>query len=102
MNELELTCFNIITNVGSAKSFYIEAIVKAKEGEFNEALALVEEGEKAYLEGHKAHTELIQKEANGQKVEVSLLLLHSEDQLITADSFKIIAKEFIDVYKKIG
>ena len=31
---------------------------------------------------------------------VNLLILHAEDQLMSAEGFKIIAQEFIDVYRR--
>ena len=34
MNDMELICFQIISNSGTAKSSYIEAIQKAKQKDF--------------------------------------------------------------------
>ena len=34
VEELEMICFQIISNVGAARSSYIEGIRKAKEGDF--------------------------------------------------------------------
>jgi cellobiose-specific phosphotransferase system component IIA len=42
---LELVAFNIISSVGTARSSYIEAIQKAKEGDFEAAEALIKEGD---------------------------------------------------------
>ena len=102
MEGLELICFQIISTVGTARSLYIEAIQEAKAGNIEKARELVEEGEKVFVEGHKAHAGLIQQEASGEKVEVQLLLMHAEDQLMSAEAFKIIANEFIDLYEKIN
>ncbi|MFI3227773.1 MAG: PTS lactose/cellobiose transporter subunit IIA [Clostridia bacterium] len=102
MEDLEMTCFEIITNVGSARSFYIEAIALAKQGKFDEADAAIKEGEEAFKAGHHAHVGLIQKEASGEPVQVSLILLHAEDQLMSAEGFKIVAVEFIELYKKLA
>ena len=60
---LEMTCFQIISNVGAARSSYIEGIQKAKAGDFDGARKCIEEGQKLFLVGHEAHFELIQKEA---------------------------------------
>lgn len=102
MEGLELTAFQIIAAVGTARSSYIEAIQKAKEGDFEEAERLVKEGDEMFIEGHHAHAGLLQVEAdNGQGSAVSLIILHAEDQLMSAESFKTIALEFIDLYKRI-
>lgn len=100
MEEMELICFNIISSVGAARSNYIEAIRKAKAGEFEKARELISEGEEMFVEGHHAHSELLQNEAAGKKAEFSLILMHAEDQLMSAEAFKIIAEELIDVYEK--
>lgn len=103
MDGLELTAFQIISAVGSARSSYIEAIQKAKQGDFDGAEQLVKEGDEMFIEGHHAHAGLLQKETDeGQGSVVSLLILHAEDQLMSAEGFKIIALELIDVYKKIS
>lgn len=101
MNELELACFKIISNVGTARSCYVEAIQKAKENKIEEAKEKIKEGETSFLIGHSAHAELLQKDAANEKIDISLLLLHAEDQLMSAEGFKIIAEEFIDNYQRI-
>lgn len=101
MEGLELVAFNIISAVGTARSCYIEAIQKAKFREFTIAQQLIEEGDDAFNEGHEAHTKLLQQESSNMgQSSINLLLLHAEDQLMSAEGFKIIALEFIDVYKK--
>ncbi len=99
---LEMICFQIISNVGAARSSYIEAIQKAKQGDFEGALECVEAGQKQFLVGHEAHFELIQREAKGENVGGSLILVHAEDQLMSAEQFKIIAEEMIESYRRIA
>ena len=41
MNDMELICFQIISNSGTAKSSYIEAIQKAKQKDFEAAEKLL-------------------------------------------------------------
>jgi cellobiose PTS system EIIA component len=100
MEGLELICFQIISAVGTARSIFIEAIREAKEGNIKEAREMIEEGEKVFTQGHHSHMELIQKEASGEKTEINLLLIHTEDMLMSAESFRILAIEFIDLYEK--
>ncbi|TYS69456.1 PTS lactose/cellobiose transporter subunit IIA [Sutcliffiella horikoshii] len=101
MENIELVCFQIISAVGSAKSMYLEAIQEAKKGEFNKAASLIEEGRTLYTQGHHAHSKLIQQEASGEKTDITLLLLHAEDQMMSAETIKIMAEEFIELYKKL-
>ncbi|KJD45839.1 PTS lactose/cellobiose transporter subunit IIA [Paenibacillus terrae] len=100
MQENELVSFQIISAVGTARSFYIEAIQAAKAGNFDLARELIAEGNKTFKEGHRAHKKLVTKEADGETVEVSLLLVHAEDQMMSAEGFKIIAEEFVELYER--
>ena len=101
MEGMELICFQIIASVGSARSSYIEAIRNAREGNIEEAKKAIAQGDEEFQTAHKAHGELITKEAAGDKTDVSLLLLHAEDQLMSAETIKIVAEEFIELCKKV-
>lgn len=101
MEGLELICFEIISSVGMARSLFIEAIQEAKEGNFEEAAKKIEEGNESFTQGHHAHAKLIQQEASGEPTAMTLLLTHAEDQLMSAEAFKILSQEFVDLYKEI-
>ena len=101
MEGLEQVAFEIISTVGTARSCYIEAIQKAKEGKMDEIEDLFKAGDEAFNEGHNAHMGLLTKEAEGNSEGVNLLLLHAEDQLMSAEAFKTIATEFTDVYTRL-
>lgn len=100
MNELEEISFEIISTAGTARSLYIESIQSAKKGLFEKAEKQMEEGKELFIQGHHAHAQLIQKEASGEGATVTLLLVHAEDQLMSAEAFRILASEFLDLYKK--
>jgi len=100
MEGLELIAFQIISAGGTARSCYIEAIQEAKKGNYESAEKLIKDGDEAFVEGHDAHAGLLQKEASGEGDNINLLILHAEDQLMSAEGFKTIALEFIEVYKR--
>lgn len=102
MEDYEIIIFQMITNTGSAKSKYIEAVQRAKEGNYEEAEALIKEGTEMMLKGHQIHADLVQKEAAGESIQMSLILAHAEDQMMSAEVFKIMGEELIDLYKRIG
>ncbi len=97
--DLETISFKIISQVGLARSIYVEAIQQAKAGNFDRADELIIEGYEAFREGHLAHAGLIQTVAQGIEVKLDLILMHAEDQMMSTDSFKLIAEEFIAMYK---
>lgn len=96
--ELELICMQIITNTGSAKSSYMEAIGKAKAGDGEGVRTLMDRGDQFYMEAHEIHVGLIQQEAAGKKTGFSLILMHAEDQMCSTELAKDMANEFIDLY----
>lgn len=100
MEGVELIAFQIIASVGTARSLYIEAIQEAKQGDIEQARQMIREGEQSFVEGHKAHAGLIQKEASNEDVTINLILMHAEDQLMSAESFKVIAEELIEVHEQ--
>ena len=53
-----------------------------------------------HLKAHKAVLYLL-KRSKGKQVGGSLILIHAEDQLMSAEGFKIIAEEMIEAYKRI-
>ena len=103
MEELELVCFQIISFAGEAKSAYLGAIQKAKAGEYEEAERMIKEGSTVFLEAHKVHADLTQKAASGEMTTPpNLILIHAEDQLMSAETCKILAVELIEAYKRIS
>lgn len=100
MTNEENISFQIISNVGTATSNYVEAIRLAKEGKIEEAKAKVKEGNQIFVEGHKIHMELLTQECSNNPVNLGLLLVHAEDQLSKAEILEIMANEFIDLCEK--
>ena len=101
MNEIELVCFKMISALGAARSAFMEAMVAAKKGNFEEAQSLIEEGQQQRLKGHEIHFELLQKDSSGNKVPFSLLLLHAEDQLMSAEILQVTSEEILALYQRL-
>lgn len=93
--------FEIIASVGTARSLYIEAIEEAKQGNFEAADEKVKEGQEYFNQGHGAHFSLVSQAADEKQppVDFDLFLMHAEDQLMSAETFGILAQQFIDLYK---
>ena len=100
--EMVTVCFGIVAAVGAAKSCYINAITMAKNGDYEGAEEAIEEGNRDFAEGHKNHMRILQRDASGDTPEFSLILMHAEDQMMSAETFRVIAEDFIDVYRKLN
>lgn len=99
MNNITEIAFKIILHAGNGKSSAMEAIQKAKSGNFKEADSLMQEASEELNNAHNYQTKLIQKEASGKEIPVNIILVHSQDHLMTAMTVKDLAKEIIDIYK---
>lgn len=100
LEEMQAVAFQIISQVGQAKSFYVEAMYLSREGKFDEALSKIDEGDETFNTAHSAHFGLVQREAGGEELPFSLLLIHAEDQMLTTETLKILALEIIELRKE--
>lgn len=99
MEGSELISFGIIANSGDARSFAFGALEAAKAGNFEEAEELLKQSDAAATLAHKTQTELLFKEANGDKTPVDVLLVHAQDHLMTSMLAVELIKELIALYK---
>jgi cellobiose PTS system EIIA component len=102
MKTLEQIAFTIIAQAGSAKSTYLDALELAKKGDTDHASALLIEGDALLRTAHQAHMEVITQEANGNTPPFSLLLVHAEDQINTAEIIRILVSELMALHTKTG
>ena len=91
----------LIVNAGQAKSEAVEAIRAAKNYNFAEAEEKQKLATSALNIAHNAQTGLLTQEATGEKADLSLLMVHGQDHLMTALTFIDMAKEIIDVYREL-
>ncbi len=98
---MELIIFSLISFSGEARSLCMEAMADARQGDHVEAAAKIKSAEECLANAHRAQTDLIQKEAKGDKAEISLLLIHAQDHLMNAITIKEMAIEIIALSKMI-
>ncbi|WP_160676444.1 PTS lactose/cellobiose transporter subunit IIA [Clostridium sp. C8-1-8] len=97
--ENDLVSMTIIANSGDARSFAFQALEEAKAGNFEKAEELLAKSDVSASLAHKAQTELLFKEANGYKQDINVLLVHSQDHLMTSMLANELIKEIILLYK---
>lgn len=92
----------LIMHGGNAKSHAMEALQSAKEQQFAAADQSILMAKEALVEAHHTQTGLLTAEASGNKTDISLLMVHGQDHLMTAIAFTDLAEELIAVYKKLA
>lgn len=100
--KVQMLAFNIIANAGEAKDYYVQAGKAAENYEFEKSEILLKQGDEAIVKAHKAQTELLNAEINGEEIPFSIILIHSQDHLMTTMSYEQSAKDTINIYKKIA
>lgn len=99
--NMEKVAFDIIVDAGQAKEHALKAIDLADENKFDEAKKLIADANKQIAAASKHHFEVIAAEADGKKVELSVLFMHAEDQLLSTQTLIILAEKIIKLHKKI-
>lgn len=99
--ELEEVIFSIIAYAGEAKGFAHQGLAFAEEGKFQEAEECMKECDASVLKAHGVQTDMIQKEAGGKKVELSMVFVHAQDHLMTALSERELIKKMIKLNKRL-
>ena len=99
---MEMVKLDNLYNLIKARSYAMEAIQLAKAGEVDGARSLIEKASMQLGKAHKSQTALIQDEASDNKIEISMLLIHAQDQLMTTMTLKDLANEIIDLYEKLN
>jgi PTS system cellobiose-specific IIA component len=92
----------LIVNGGNAKSSAFEAIKAAKTGDFDKADAKLKEADDFLIEAHNSQTSMLTDEAQGKHAKVTLLTVHSQDHLMNAITFRDLAGEIVDLYKRLA
>lgn len=99
--QLLETIMGLIMNGGDAKSSAMEAIHAAKKNDFETADEKLKAADEALTRAHNSQTGLLTQEASGNSVDISLLMVHGQDHLMNAITFRDLAGEVVDVYKKL-
>lgn len=101
MTDFVALSLQIVSAVGEAKSLYMEALAAAKEGDFQAAEKKIQEGDRCFAQGHDLHGDLIGQEAGGDPVSMTLMLTHAEDQMMSAETIKLMVQELIQIYRRL-
>lgn len=102
MEELETIIFEIIIHGGNARALAYEALEKARKKEYEEVDRLMEECKEEMTLAHNTQTKLVQDEVKGEDVNISLLLIHAQDQLMTSMAEQTLIQQMIEMQKEIN
>ena len=102
--EMEMeyrVAFELIAVAGDSKAESMAAIEAASEGRFDEAEERLKAADQQMAEAHHIQTDLLQREGNGEKTNVNIILVHAQDHLTTAIIMRDQAEMMIKLYRRI-
>ena len=91
----------LIMEGGNAKGFAVQAINAAKQGDFAGAKDFLTKSNESLSKAHNVQTDMLTKEAQGEHTEVNLYMVHAQDHLMTAITFKDLAQEIVELYERL-
>ena len=98
-DELGMIAFEIVAYSGDARSKLLEAVKQAKNRNMDKCNELIKEAKECLADAHKAQTNLICSEAQGETVEIGFLTVHAQDHLMTTLLLQDIIDTLLDIYK---
>lgn len=94
--------FNIIAHAGESRSLSSGAMDAAESYDFDKAEDLLKKANEQFLICHEVQTDMLTREANGEKNEINIILIHAQDHLTMATMALDNARRFIKLYKTIN
>lgn len=101
MVNTEMLAMQLIAGAGDAKGYAFDAINCANEGNYEEAEKMLKEAENASLPAHKEQMGLIQAYASGEDVPMTILMVHAQDHLMSAELAQDLIRELLTLYKRV-
>jgi PTS system cellobiose-specific IIA component len=98
--KTEQMIFGIILHAGNARTLAYNALKEAEADQFQAAKDLLEKAGDEVVKAHKIQNSIIQSEAAGVKLEVSLLGVHAQDHLMTAMSEMNLISGMVSLHEK--
>ncbi|GBD66244.1 hypothetical protein TEHN7128_0781 [Tetragenococcus halophilus subsp. halophilus] len=100
--EISKVGFALVAYAGDAKADLFDALKQAREGNFEQARKLVDEANENINEAHNQQTSLLAQEAGGVELDVTFIMMHGQDTLMTTMMLKDEIGYMIDQYERIS
>ncbi|EXJ23112.1 PTS system, cellobiose-specific IIA component [Alkalibacterium sp. AK22] len=99
-NSME-TVMTLIMHGGDARSSAMEAVQAAKKGRFEQSQQKLKQADASISKAHQVQMSLLSREASGESVELNLLMVHAQDHLMNAMTYRDLAEELIELYERV-
>lgn len=100
--ELAQVAMRVILSAGDARGFLDQAAKSLAEFDFDGVDKALEQADEKILLAHNSQTDMIQRQAGGEKFEYSLLFVHAQDTLMTIDAQIHLFKQLLPTFKALA
>lgn len=100
--EIQVVAFEIILHSGTARTSIHDAFKKMRENNYKEAEQLLDEANQEITLAHQSQTDLLQKYASGESINMEIIMVHAQDHLMTTMTLKEVAIEMLHLYQKVN
>lgn len=94
--------FEIVAYAGDSRTALIQAMGKASEGKITEDRKSVKTAEESIKLAHNEQTKLLSSESSGDDMDVTFIMCHGQDTLMTTMLLKDQMKTIIDLYERVN
>lgn len=100
--ELSMVGFEIVAYSGDARSTLLSLLKEVREGNFSNVESKLKEADDNINLAHQSQTEILQKEARGDDMEMGFIFIHGQDHLMTTILLRDIIEDLVNLYKERG
>ena len=101
MSNTSQTAYSMIAAAGDAQALQFKALDDAKKADFAASQKKMEEADALLIKAHQLQTDLIKQEADGQKNDISVLLIHAQGYVNNAVLNKKLVEQIIEIYQEL-
>lgn len=100
--EISMVGFEIVAYAGDAQTDLIAALDAARQGDFDQAEELAKSANEALIGAHDTQTKLLAAEAGGGEMEMTFIMSHAQDTLMTTMILEKQTRFAIDTYRRLA
>lgn len=92
--------FEIVAYSGDARSTLLELLKQVRNGNFDNVDTLLADADENLNLAHKAQTEILAQEAQGQSMDMGFIFIHGQDHLMTTILLRDLIMDMVELYKR--
>lgn len=100
--DQEAVVMEIIVNAGEGRSLCYEALAQAKKQEIEQAKSLLKQAKECLNRAHLTQTKLIEADQGEGKVQMTLVMVHAQDHLMTTILAYELITEMVAMHEKMS